>query len=72
MSLIRDLDRAHVLHPWSTQSKVTSPVIARASGAVLWDEDGREYLDFMSQLCKSTSAMATHGSSRPSRPRRTI
>ena len=51
MSQIRDLDRAHVLHPWSTQSKVTSPVIARASGALLWDEDGREYMDFMSQLC---------------------
>ncbi len=49
--MIRDLDRAHVLHPWSTQSRVTSPVIARASGATLWDEDGREYLDFMSQLC---------------------
>lgn len=48
--LAYDLDRAHVFHSWSAQGALTPFVIAGGSGSRIWDFDGREYLDFSSQL----------------------
>ena len=45
---IRALDRAHVLHSWSTQSQINPLVIAGAEGRHFWTHDGRRYLDFAS------------------------
>lgn len=43
-----DLDRAHVLHPWTNFGPFErdgSLVIERGQGAKLWDAQGREYFD---------------------------
>jgi taurine---2-oxoglutarate transaminase len=45
-----DLDRAHVFHSWSAQGALAPFVIAGGSGSTVWDFDGRQYLDFSSQL----------------------
>jgi adenosylmethionine-8-amino-7-oxononanoate aminotransferase len=45
------LDRAHQVHPQHLDTDQGQPVIlARGQGAVLWDVDGRRYLDGMSCL----------------------
>ncbi len=43
-------DRAHVFHSWSAQKLLDPVVIAGAEGSWFWDEEGRRYLDFSSQL----------------------
>lgn len=43
-------DRAHVFHSWSAQNTLDPLVITGGSGSWIWDEDGRRYLDFASQL----------------------
>ena len=43
-------DRAHVFHSWSAQALLDPVVIAGGEGAWFWDEDGKRYLDFSSQL----------------------
>ena len=48
--LAYDLDRAHVFHSWSAQGSLAPFVIAGGLGSTVWDYDGREYLDFSSQL----------------------
>lgn len=45
-----ELDRAHVFHSWSAQAALDPKVINRAEGSYLWDESGKRYLDFTSQL----------------------
>ncbi len=45
-----ELDRAHVFHSWSAQGALKPFVIAGALGSTVWDYDGRQYLDFSSQL----------------------
>ncbi|KAA0020316.1 aspartate aminotransferase family protein [Salinicola corii] len=47
---VRALDRAHVFHSWSAQGALDPLVIKSGEGCRLWDYDGREYLDFSSQL----------------------
>ncbi|MFN8195677.1 MAG: aspartate aminotransferase family protein [Nocardioidaceae bacterium] len=47
---IYELDRAHVFHSWSAQAQISPMVVTRADGSRLWDGDGKEYLDFTSQL----------------------
>ncbi|GAA4494631.1 aspartate aminotransferase family protein [Pseudaeromonas paramecii] len=47
---VYDLDRAYVFHSWSVQSALKPLVIAGGEGCRLWDYDGKEYLDFSSQL----------------------
>lgn len=48
MSRTLDLDRRHVWHPFTQHATERDPVaIARAEGAVLYDEDGREILDLI-------------------------
>lgn len=48
--LAYDLDRALVFHSWSAQGALHPFVPAGALGSVMWDYDGKEYLDFSSQL----------------------
>jgi taurine--2-oxoglutarate transaminase len=43
-------DRAHVFHSWSAQHSLDPVVIAGGEGSRFWDEQGRCYLDFSSQL----------------------
>lgn len=43
-------DRRHVLHPWSAHGTLDPVVVAGAAGVHFWDEDGRRWLDFSSQL----------------------
>ncbi|WP_308466459.1 aspartate aminotransferase family protein [Rathayibacter soli] len=45
-----DLDVAHVFHSWSAQAGRNPLVIAGGSGCRAWDFDGKQYLDFSSQL----------------------
>lgn len=47
---VRDDDRNHVFHSWSAQGHINPMPIAGGKGAVMWDYDGNEYLDFSSQL----------------------
>ncbi|QWF16570.1 aspartate aminotransferase family protein [Lysobacter capsici] len=43
-------DRAHVFHSWSAQASLDPLVVAGASGSYFWDESGKRWLDFSSQL----------------------
>ena len=43
-------DRAHVFHSWSAQGSLSPVVVAGGSGSWFWDEAGKRYLDFSSQL----------------------
>ena len=45
-----ELDRRHVFHSWSAQAALDPMVVTRAVGSRVWDQDGRELLDFTSQL----------------------
>jgi len=47
---VRELDRAHLIHSWSVQSKLSPVPIAGAEGRYFWDYTGKRYLDFASQL----------------------
>ena len=47
---VRQLDTGLVMHSWSAQGKLDPLVIAGGEGCMLWDYDGRRYLDFSSQL----------------------
>lgn len=47
---VLDLDRSHVFHSWSAQATLNPMLIAGAQGSYVWDYDGKEYLDFSSQL----------------------
>ncbi|CAB4872908.1 unannotated protein [freshwater metagenome] len=43
-------DRSHVFHSWSAQGSLNPIVVAGAEGSWFWDENGKRYLDFSSQL----------------------
>ncbi|HMJ94267.1 MAG TPA: aminotransferase class III-fold pyridoxal phosphate-dependent enzyme [Thermoleophilaceae bacterium] len=45
-----ELDARHVIHPWSVRAQVEPIVVAGGEGRHFWDEDGKRYLDFASQL----------------------
>ncbi|WP_440711589.1 aspartate aminotransferase family protein [Herbiconiux sp. YIM B11900] len=47
---IRALDTSTVFHSWSAQGALAPLPIAGGLGCTVWDADGREYLDFSSQL----------------------
>ncbi|HRN30150.1 MAG TPA: aminotransferase class III-fold pyridoxal phosphate-dependent enzyme, partial [Terrimesophilobacter sp.] len=49
-TLTHDLDRAHVFHSWSAQGSLNPFLVAGAAGTRVRDYDGKEYLDFSSQL----------------------
>ena len=54
-----DLDRQYLLHSWSVQSALQPIAIESAHGCTLVDFDGREILDFSSQLV-NTNIGHTH------------
>src|SRR5579885_388943 len=46
---LQDVDRRHLLHP--LHSAAHKPrILVRGQGALLWDADGREYIDGLSGL----------------------
>ncbi|XCJ83862.1 aspartate aminotransferase family protein [Ruicaihuangia caeni] len=45
-----EADRTHVFHSWSAQASLSPIAIAGGLGCIVWDADGREYLDLSSQL----------------------
>lgn len=47
---IYELDRDHVFHSWSAQARIAPMVVTRAEGSVVWDGNGKDYIDFSSQL----------------------
>ncbi|MFM2485153.1 aspartate aminotransferase family protein [Celerinatantimonas yamalensis] len=47
---VYQMDRDHVFHSWSVQGQLNPLVIEGAKGCKLWDYQGKEYLDFSSQL----------------------
>lgn len=47
---VRDNDRNYVFHSWSAQSQINPLPVAKGEGVRFWDYDGKEYLDFSSQL----------------------
>ena len=44
------LCREHTFYSWSAQEKVNPIVIDRAEGVYFWDPEGKQYIDFNSQL----------------------
>lgn len=45
-----EADRAHVFHSWSAQGAISPMPVAGGKGAVFWDNEGNEFVDFSSQL----------------------
>jgi taurine--2-oxoglutarate transaminase len=43
-------DDAHVFYSWSAQALIKPMLIAGAKGSYVWDDQGKRYLDFSSQL----------------------
>ena len=43
-------DRKHVFHSWSAQAALNPLVIEGGLGSWIWDQSGKKYLDFSSQL----------------------
>ena len=43
-------DRSHVFHSWSAQGALKPIVVTGGEGSWFWDENGKRYLDFSSQL----------------------
>jgi len=47
---VSERDRSSVFHSWSAQGALAPLPLAGGLGSTVWDVDGREYLDFSSQL----------------------
>ncbi|RGE23249.1 aspartate aminotransferase family protein [Leucobacter sp. wl10] len=47
---VRENDRQYVFHSWSAQAQIKPLPVAKGEGVRFWDYDGKEYLDFSSQL----------------------
>lgn len=47
---IGDYEKEFVLHSWTSQNRFKPFIIAGAKGCYFWDQDGKQYLDFASQL----------------------
>jgi taurine--2-oxoglutarate transaminase len=45
-----ELDRSHVFHSWSAQGALKPFVMAGGLASTIWDYNGKNYLDFSSQL----------------------
>lgn len=56
---VRGLDRQYVFHSWSAQAGLNPLVIKGGEGCRLWDYEGKNYLDFSSQLV-NTNIGAQH------------
>ena len=43
---LSELDRAHVIHPHAVVGRPQGPIVwARGEGALLWDDEGKQYVD---------------------------
>lgn len=47
---IRNYEMKYALHPWSSQKKVDQFIVSRAKGCYVWDDAGKKYMDFSSQV----------------------
>ncbi|WP_224400236.1 aspartate aminotransferase family protein [Corynebacterium poyangense] len=47
---VQQWDREHVFHSWSAQDQISPLAVAQADGAIFSDYQGKEYIDFSSQL----------------------
>ena len=47
---VAEADTSAVFHSWSAQGSLAPLPLAGGSGSVVWDHEGRRYLDFSSQL----------------------
>ena len=47
---IESAERDYVFHGWSAQNSVNPITIVGAKGSYFWDQEGRAYLDFASQM----------------------
>jgi len=47
---VGEYEKTYVLHTWSAQRSYSPFVITRAQGCYFWDDKGKQYLDFASQL----------------------
>lgn len=47
---ISDYEKEYVLHPWTVQKGFKPFIIAGGKGSYFWDDQGKKYLDFASQL----------------------
>lgn len=45
-----DNDPKYVFHSWSAQAQISPLNVVRGEGSTFWDDKGKEYLDFSSQL----------------------
>lgn len=45
-----ELDRAHVFHSWAAQGPFSPMTVVRTEGSHLWDDTGKRYIDFSSQM----------------------
>lgn len=49
-SKIAENEKKYVIHSWTAQKDFKPFIVTGGKGAVIWDETGRKYLDFSSQL----------------------
>src|SRR5262245_54780294 len=47
---VRELDRAHLIHSWAIQSKLSPLPVAGAQRCYFWDYEGKRYRDCAAQL----------------------
>jgi len=47
---IAENEKKYVFHTWTAQNDFKPFIIAGGEGAVFWDDKGKRYLDFSSQL----------------------
>lgn len=47
---LRKLDRSHTVYSWKSQKDVNPIMLDRADGVMIYDTDGKEYVDFASGL----------------------
>lgn len=47
---VAENEKKYVIHSWMAQKDFKPFIIAGGEGAVIWDENGKRYLDFSSQL----------------------
>jgi len=50
LSTVGELERKHVLRSWAVQGKNKYEEIVKAKGCWFWNNEGKKYLDFSSQL----------------------
>ena len=47
---VKELDKKYLLHSWSVQDNYNPIYVSKAKGIYFWDQNGKRYMDFCSQL----------------------